>query len=135
MTDLIALSPKGTKITCTLETVQGTCGVYFEGVNADGKPIFDYDGSGTDVDWNSQETVKRDGKTVFFDENGDEWLEDQITVVDPTETAECQDCEWFGPVDDLNPIKDIGQRVAPGEPMPAGECPRCGALAHTMEEE
>lgn len=27
-------------------------------------------------------------------------------------------------------IQDIHERVAPGEPMPAGECRECGALVH-----
>jgi hypothetical protein len=42
--------------------------------------------------------------------------------------AQCQDCREQFPVDKLLPIEDIGQRVAPGEPMPAGECPSCFAL-------
>lgn len=38
--------------------------------------------------------------------------------------------EW-----DLLPIQDIGQRVLPGEPMPAGECPKCHALVHAEDRE
>ncbi len=34
----------------------------------------------------------------------------------------------------LPPIKDLLHRVAPGEPMPAGECPTCGALVHLVED-
>lgn len=44
--------------------------------------------------------------------------------------AACQDCDWRGPADELHDIADFGERVYPGEPCPAGECPRCGALAH-----
>lgn len=40
----------------------------------------------------------------------------------------CQNCDWTGAASALAPIKDIFQRVAPGEPMPSGECPECGAL-------
>lgn len=43
--------------------------------------------------------------------------------------VECADCEWEGRESQTAPIKDIFQRVEPGEPMPAGECPDCGALA------
>ena len=53
-------------------------------------------------------------------------------VTDPL--AECQDCEQRTPESKLvNPIKDLAQRVAPGEPMPAGECPACGALCQEIE--
>ncbi len=49
---------------------------------------------------------------------------------------ECQNCdEKFTEGELINPIPDIGQRVAPGEPMPAGECPKCGALCHEVESE
>jgi hypothetical protein len=40
----------------------------------------------------------------------------------------CQNCDWFGPDDQLGEIADLFQRVAPGEPMPSGECPVCLAL-------
>lgn len=44
---------------------------------------------------------------------------------------ECQNCGWKGPEEDLKKyIHHIQDRVAPGEPMPAGECPKCGALCH-----
>jgi hypothetical protein len=48
---------------------------------------------------------------------------------------ECQNCQTMWDKSVLNPIKDIGQRVAPGEPMPSGECPDCGALCHPVETE
>ena len=50
------------------------------------------------------------------------------------ETATCQDCGKSFAVDDLNPIEDIFQRVAPGEIMPAGECPECSALRSLDEK-
>jgi hypothetical protein len=43
---------------------------------------------------------------------------------------QCQNCQWEGRENWMNPIKDLHQRVAPGEPMPAGECPKCGALCY-----
>jgi hypothetical protein len=46
---------------------------------------------------------------------------------------ECQDCGKRWLLDELKlDIPDIQQRVAPGEPMPAGECPDCGALCHEV---
>ncbi len=46
----------------------------------------------------------------------------------------CQDCDWRGSEELLDPIEDIFLRVSPGEPMPAGQCPDCGALAHLASE-
>lgn len=46
----------------------------------------------------------------------------------------CQDCEWTGPEDDLEGLRHGHERVAPGESMPAGECPECGACCHELEE-
>ena len=40
----------------------------------------------------------------------------------------CDECDWAGTQDDMNPIDVVHQRVEPGELMPAGQCPRCGAL-------
>ena len=41
----------------------------------------------------------------------------------------CQNCDFVTQDrDQLLPIRDIHQRVEPGERMPAGECPECGAL-------
>ena len=30
-------------------------------------------------------------------------------------------------------IPHLLERIAPGEPVPAGECPDCGALVHVLE--
>jgi hypothetical protein len=46
---------------------------------------------------------------------------------------ECDCCGDFHHIDDLAAIRDIFQRVAPGEPMPAGECPTCGGLCHARK--
>ena len=49
---------------------------------------------------------------------------------DEMSRVSCQCCDWTGRLDDLGEIKRLHERVAPGEVMPAGECPECGALAH-----
>lgn len=47
-----------------------------------------------------------------------------------TQTCVCDNCGWSGPDADTGEIKDVMMRVAPGEIMPVGECPDCGALVH-----
>jgi hypothetical protein len=49
-----------------------------------------------------------------------------------SEQHECQNCAELWGEEELKEIKDIFQRVAPGEPMPSGECPECGALCHPV---
>lgn len=44
----------------------------------------------------------------------------------------CQNCVWTGSQVDCKPIENLTQRVAVGEPMPAGQCPKCGALCHPL---
>lgn len=48
--------------------------------------------------------------------------------------SECQDCGGVFPQSRLKAIKDLGQRVEAGEPMPSGECPQCGALCQPVSE-
>lgn len=45
---------------------------------------------------------------------------------------QCQNCDAIHPECALAPIQDLGQRVEPGEPMPSGECPDCGALCQPV---
>ena len=48
----------------------------------------------------------------------------------PRQLHECQNCEQLWPESLLNEVEDLSMRVAPGEPMPSGECPACGAVCH-----
>lgn len=43
----------------------------------------------------------------------------------------CQDCNWKGTVRQTEPLapRYLPERVLPGDIMPAGECPECGASA------
>jgi len=45
----------------------------------------------------------------------------------------CDNCAWTGKTLDVQPIHDLEERIAPGEVVPAGECPECGALAHLVQ--
>ena len=49
-------------------------------------------------------------------------------------TVACGGCDWRGTESDVSDhgIRDIFERVAPGETMPFGECPECGSLAHPV---
>lgn len=44
--------------------------------------------------------------------------------------AKCQNCGLVLDEDDLKEIRHLSERVAPGEEMPSGECPQCGAVCH-----
>ncbi len=64
-----------------------------------------------------------------------EWLE-----TPPGEPADeitfhiCQNCQQVWKEGELKEIRRLHERVAPGEPMPSGECPveDCGAVCHPM---
>jgi hypothetical protein len=59
----------------------------------------------------------------------------EVLPVEEEPKHQCQNCErQFGEDELVNPIPDLGQRVAPGEPMPSGECPACGALCQPLIE-
>lgn len=78
-------SPTGHPIVGTIETITGTSGVLF---TDDGS--YNYDGTGTEVDWNSQKTKMLAGETIFVDGNGDEWFESQL-IEDPEQAVEPED--------------------------------------------
>jgi hypothetical protein len=66
------------------------------------------------------------------------WLHADVVSPRPSGTgddpAACQDCEWRGTVADCNEPADLWERVEPGERVPAGECPDCGALCSLVKE-
>lgn len=49
----------------------------------------------------------------------------------------CQDCGRVYATEDelIYPFDDVFERVLPGERMPSGECPECGALVNEIEGE
>ena len=48
------------------------------------------------------------------------------------ETATCQACGWHGLADDTRELRDVCDRVQPGDVMPAGECPLEGCRGAAM---
>ena len=45
----------------------------------------------------------------------------------------CENCDMVLAEEKTAPIKDLWERVDANEPMPAGECPECGAVCHPEE--
>jgi hypothetical protein len=46
----------------------------------------------------------------------------------------CDSCPWHGDESELDIIQDAEHRLEPGDTVPAGECPACGALAYIARE-
>ncbi len=47
------------------------------------------------------------------------------------ERCACIECNWRGSADALKAISHLTERIAEGETLPAGECPKCGALVNS----
>ena len=48
----------------------------------------------------------------------------------------CQNCDLLWAEEDIKPlgeVKDLLQRITPGEEVPSGECPECGHLTHVLD--
>ena len=81
------VSPTGKLITGTLERMSGRANIVPGSVRkSDGGIEFDYDGS-TDIFWDEQHTVTRDGELVFLDEDGNDYLDSELHLV-PAEDAQ-----------------------------------------------
>jgi hypothetical protein len=55
-------------------------------------------------------------------------------MVADQDQSECQNCGCVWPDYFLNEVEDLSMRVGPGEIMPSGECPACGAVCHPVKE-
>ena len=117
MTTTETTEPRRTMMTC--DECGGT------NVNADAFATWDFETQ----DWVLKSTF--DKGADCSDCEGPCGIEPVMVDFDDEEQfAACGDCNWHGLASFLEPIKDIHERVAAGETMPAGECPICGALAH-----
>lgn len=75
-------SPTGSPIIGTLERLTARAEII--GIDpSTGVPEY---AGGTEIFYDDQTTVKRDGKIVFLDADGEEWTFDQL-VLDPEETG------------------------------------------------
>lgn len=48
--------------------------------------------------------------------------------------AECANCDWTGAYSETDEIDNLWERCEPGEPIPHGQCPECGALCYEPEK-
>ena len=77
----------GSPIVGTLETLQASARTLEAGFNRDKAGAIEFNHEGyTDVYWNSQQTLTRQGETVFVDEAGDEVVESEIELSDEEAT-------------------------------------------------
>ncbi|MBK1871589.1 hypothetical protein [Taklimakanibacter albus] len=57
--------------------------------------------------------------------------------MDNTQICECANCGWKGPSSEadlgIDVLLSLPERVDPGEPFPAGECPKCKSLCHVEQ--
>lgn len=53
-------------------------------------------------------------------------------MTDFSKWSRCGNCRGVFLTDNLGAVQDLGERVAPGEVAPSGECPTCGAVCHLM---
>lgn len=70
------VSPTGSPIIGTLENLPALCRVNV--INDDGSVEY---ANQTTVNWDGQETVTRNGKVVFVDDDGAEWTFDRLVKV------------------------------------------------------
>lgn len=66
------LSPAGRPIVGTLDLVPARANVGGFTLNADGSYSPEFDG-GSEMFWNDQRTVEREGQIIVLDEDGEEW--------------------------------------------------------------
>lgn len=88
---MYAIAPNGLPIIGTLETLTARADVHpdmFQPGPDGGEPTYEHEGY-TEIWWESQKTEEQDGKTVFLDDQGNEWTHDQLKLVDrlPEEEA------------------------------------------------
>jgi hypothetical protein len=81
------VAPNGCEIKGTLETLSGVALTLELSRSADGTVTFEYEGE-TKIWWDEQKTVRRHGKAVFVDTEGNEWTEDQLVPAEAEEGAE-----------------------------------------------
>lgn len=80
---MILVSKDGTRITGSFERIYGIAQI--NDFDADGSPNY---AGGTDVDWDGQVTVTRNGEEVFTDDDGDEYLRSECKLMTEEQYAE-----------------------------------------------
>lgn len=52
----------------------------------------------------------------------------QTSMSDNHDYVACPSCNWKGRTDQLSEAQDLLERLDPGDTVPEGQCPECGAL-------
>lgn len=53
-------------------------------------------------------------------------------MAEKTDRAKCANCSKVSDIDKLEAYRDFWSRVTPGDEVPAGDCPKCGAFAYVV---
>src|SRR5690242_11799851 len=80
--NMILVSKDGTRITGSFEQINGIANI--TDFDENGDPNWE---GGTDVDWDSQVSVQRDGEDIFVDEDGDKYLRSECRLMTEEEFA------------------------------------------------
>lgn len=79
-------SPKGKKIVGTFEKLEGCANIESASIGKDGRIEIEYEGT-TEIWWDNQKTVQKNGRPVFVDEDGELWTEKQVVAASKKGTA------------------------------------------------
>ncbi|TIW53854.1 MAG: hypothetical protein E5V54_24135 [Mesorhizobium sp.] len=115
-------APDGSEIVATVEDILAcSCGILWD---KDG--TWDFDGNGTDVNWDGSETRQIAGQLVFQDDSGRMWLEGQLIPEDAEELPADQIKPWFHNrewrrVEIVNTIEALMERTT-GKKLKVAEC-------------
>jgi hypothetical protein len=77
-------SPTGAEIIGTVETIPGVARIARFNRTDDGALEFEWAGD-TEISWDDQVTVRRDGETLFEDADGATWKESELLISEPAE--------------------------------------------------
>jgi hypothetical protein len=102
------ITKDGFRITATVETIIGTCRVISAERDASGQIILEYGDDGTEICWDTAEQIKRDGSPVYQTEDGEEYLERDLELIDDDDDdAFCGGCGRYGPVCSRDPCPAV----------------------------
>lgn len=87
------IAPNGKRITGTSESMLTRRGFDLIGQNADGTFEFEYNDDYTDYSQTEEQQKDERGQRLFQDEDGNDWPEDRLKLVEPAE---------FGPTNETH---------------------------------